>query len=182
MGNELRVKFWHDKWCGDVCFKEEFPRLFRLSTAQRRSVRLLVEKKENSENWVFSFRRQLFVWEDEELIRLREVLRLAPSLNLDGVDKPVWFAIKSRQSFVSTLYNYIVIEAAELGFLSRSIWVNYLPPKVQFFGWLAWKHKVKTCVFLQRIGILDGSVSTDCVFCKNEPETIEHVLILCPMV
>ena len=62
------------------------------------------------------------------------------------------------------------------------MWINYLPPKVQFFGWLAWKHKVKTSVFLQRIGVLDENASALCVFCKSEDESVDHVLISCQLV
>lgn len=40
----------------------------------------------------------------------------------------------------------------------------------------------ETSDFLQRIGILDGSVAYQCVFCKNELETVQHVLIICPLV
>lgn len=34
VGNGNRVKFWFDKWCGDVCFKEKFLRLFRVSNGE----------------------------------------------------------------------------------------------------------------------------------------------------
>lgn len=45
VGNGNRVRFWHDKWYGDGCFKEKFPRLFRLSTDRGSSLRSFVEKK-----------------------------------------------------------------------------------------------------------------------------------------
>lgn len=32
LGNGQRAQFWLDKWAGEMCLKEEFPRLFSLST------------------------------------------------------------------------------------------------------------------------------------------------------
>ncbi|XP_028081997.1 uncharacterized protein LOC114283395 [Camellia sinensis] len=153
------------------------PRLFRLSTDRGGSLRSFVEKQDSTGGWEISFRRNLFVWEKEELNKLSEELCLAPSLNGNDEDKPVLLAAQSGQCIVSTLYKYIDLEAGEQSIVSKLVWVNYLPPKVQLFGWLAWKHKVKPSDFLQRIGILDGSVSYQCAFCNNELETVQHVLI-----
>ncbi|XP_028071567.1 uncharacterized protein LOC114273928 [Camellia sinensis] len=66
--------------------------------------------------------------------------------------------------------------------ISKLIWVKYLPPKFQFFGWPAWKNRIKTSVFLQRIGVLHNNVSTLCVFCKAVNETVDHVMVSCPFV
>ena len=51
-----------------------------------------------------------------------------------------------------------------------------------FFGWLAWKDRVKTSVFLKRIGVLSSSTSSLCLFCKNEVKTTKHVLLFYPLV
>ncbi|XP_028106799.1 uncharacterized protein LOC114305857 [Camellia sinensis] len=66
--------------------------------------------------------------------------------------------------------------------VAASIWNNFAPPKVKFFGWLAWLSKVKTSSFLYRIGILTGSANLSCVFCHEEVETVEHILLYCPFV
>lgn len=68
---------------------------------------------------------------------------MAPPLNRNEVDKPVWLAAILGKFVVSVLYKHTDLAAG-----GNLVWVNYLPPKVQFFGWLAWKHKVKTSVFL----------------------------------
>ena len=34
MGNALRVKFWTDKWCGDLSLVEDFPTLFSIANAK----------------------------------------------------------------------------------------------------------------------------------------------------
>ncbi|CAL5431587.1 unnamed protein product [Camellia sinensis] len=62
------------------------------------------------------------------------------------------------------------------------LWSNVYPPKVQFLGWLAWKGKLKTLVFLNRIGVLGHIVSVNCVFCRSHVEIVSHVMLLCPYV
>ncbi|GMP86349.1 hypothetical protein CsSME_00039152 [Camellia sinensis var. sinensis] len=47
---------------------------------------------------------------------------------------------------------------------------------------MAWLGKIKTSSFLHRIGILTGNVNLDCVFCHNEIETVEHILLYYPFV
>ncbi|XP_028113696.1 uncharacterized protein LOC114311727 [Camellia sinensis] len=42
VGNGYRIKFWHDKWCGGIILKEEFPRLFQLSNDKDSSIKDLV--------------------------------------------------------------------------------------------------------------------------------------------
>lgn len=73
---------------------------------------------------------------------------MAPSLNRNEVDKPVWLAAILGKFVVSVLYKHTDLATGDKCTGSNLVWVNYLPPKVQFFGWLAWKHKVKTSVFL----------------------------------
>ncbi|XP_028107063.1 uncharacterized protein LOC114306090 [Camellia sinensis] len=106
VGNGCRVCFWHDCWIGTVSLKELFPRLFRLSNDKDGSFRAYAVKRGNSDNWVFSFRRALFQWEQDELNTFNQSIRvnLLLNLNLHALDKAVWLATKPGQSFVSTLY------------------------------------------------------------------------------
>lgn len=41
---------------------------------------------------------------------------------------------------------------------------------------------MKTKNFMHRIGVLSANDSFLCVFCKAEMETINHVMLLCPLV
>ncbi|XP_028079847.1 uncharacterized protein LOC114281552 [Camellia sinensis] len=77
-----RMRFWHDKWCGDIYLKEEFPRLFGLSNEKESSLKDLAVNTTASQNWLLNFRRLLFEWENEELLRLIKSLQAAPVLNL----------------------------------------------------------------------------------------------------
>ncbi|XP_028118586.1 uncharacterized protein LOC114316135 [Camellia sinensis] len=66
--------------------------------------------------------------------------------------------------------------------VSGEVWNNCAPPKVKFFGWLAWLGKLKTSSYLQRIGILDEAANVSCSFCQNEVESVNHILLFCPFV
>jgi hypothetical protein len=38
VGDNSKVRFWHDRWCGDVALKEAFPNLFDIARAKDTSV------------------------------------------------------------------------------------------------------------------------------------------------
>lgn len=66
--------------------------------------------------------------------------------------------------------------------IAKRLWKIVASPKMQFFGWLAWRGRVKTSEFLHRIGVLDDQVSVLCPLCSNAIESISHVLLHCPSV
>lgn len=75
------------------------------------------------------------------------MLRAAPTLCLSEKDKPRWLACQTGKSFVASLYRHCELGSGVAVSSSRLVWTKYLPLKVQFFGWLAWKHKVKNFCF-----------------------------------
>lgn len=79
-------------------------------------------------------------------------------------------------------YMRLQIECGPKLYVTWLIWNNSSPPKVKLFTWLAWKGRVKTTVFLQRIGVLSNNVCTNCVFCRDGLESVNHILLLCPFV
>ncbi|XP_028066878.1 uncharacterized protein LOC114269715 [Camellia sinensis] len=182
VGDGNRVRFWLDVWHGGFCFKEVFPRLFSLSTEKNGSLKFFVDKKGISGAWDLCLRRPLRQWEVEEAFRLTDILTAAPRLSLGVKDNPRWLDCKPGQSFVASLYRNCDLGSGVAASTSRLVWINYVPPKVQFFGWLAWKHKIKTSAFLQRVGVLGEEASTECIFCKSEVESASHVLISCPLI
>ncbi|XP_028059660.1 uncharacterized protein LOC114263352 [Camellia sinensis] len=90
VGNGSRIKFWYDKWVGSSCLKDEFPRLFCLSTVKDGTLSYFFERKSSYGEWNFCFRRPLYDWEQAEANRLVAVLLVTPSLCLNEVDCPVW--------------------------------------------------------------------------------------------
>ena len=94
----------------------------------------------------------------------------------------VWKSSNTGMFTVSSMYSLLRNEDSTKIGLSELIWNNVAPHKVQFFGWLCWKERVKTAPYLQRIGVLSGQVNVSCLFCEEEEESLNHVLMYCPKV
>ncbi|GMP55749.1 hypothetical protein CsSME_00020479 [Camellia sinensis var. sinensis] len=182
VGNGNRIKFWHDRWCGNSCLKIDFPHLFNLSTDKEGSLYQFFARKISSSDWFLPHKRVLYAWELAEEVRLLGVFSSAPSLSLDRADCLSWACASTGNSdfSVSSLYSLSSSNFGPNLRICKSIWNRSTPPKVSFFCWLAWKDKVKSAEFLQRIGILDSSVPILCPFCGAEPESAVHVLLLFP--
>ncbi|XP_028102995.1 uncharacterized protein LOC114302203 [Camellia sinensis] len=127
-------------------------------------------------------RRPLLVWEEEEANRLFHLLNSTPTLCNSRSNELIWGADPSNLFSVSSIYLWSESHLGPIRLVAASIWNNFAPPKVQCFGWMAWLGKIKTSSFLHRIGILTGNVNLDCVFCHNEIETVEHILLYCHFV
>ncbi|XP_028091616.1 uncharacterized protein LOC114291928 [Camellia sinensis] len=82
----------------------------------------------------------------------------------------------------SDLYKFVVATAGVSLSITRLIWLKCIPPKVQVFGWFAWKKRLKTKKFLLKLGVINQGISTACVFCGSEGESVNHVLLWCPFV
>ncbi|CAL5358449.1 unnamed protein product [Camellia sinensis] len=162
LGDGSRTKFWLDNWAGSVCLK--------------------VLARVGQHDWHSLFRRSLFVWEMEELDRLKGMLCNAAELRGNVTDKLKWMADPTGVFSVSSAYHWCESSLGSTFRITECIWKNVAPPKVQFFGWLAWKRRIKTSNYLQRMGILENSSSLHCVFCNEEGETDNHVLLHCPCV
>ncbi|KAL7215451.1 hypothetical protein ACSBR1_027587 [Camellia fascicularis] len=135
--------------------------------------------------WNLAFRRELYDWEEDQLQNLLNQLAAGPVLRPNQVDRPVWSASNSGQFSIASLYKLVVGNLGPTLSVNKLVWLKFIPPKVQVFGWMAWKKRIKTKEFLQRLGILtvNGSnLCNLCVFCKSEFESVNHVLVCCPFV
>ncbi|XP_028074889.1 uncharacterized protein LOC114277207 [Camellia sinensis] len=182
VGDGCRIRFWYDKWCGSTCLKDEFPPLFNLSVDKEGSLQQFLARKTNDTDWNFNFRRALYTWELPDVSRLLSLLASAPSLTTGCVDCLVWnpATAGSGPFSASSLYSFSTSLLGPDLTITKFIWCNPLPPKVLFFGWLAWKNRVKTAVFLHNLGILGSNTSPYCIFCKSTPESANHALLHCP--
>ncbi|XP_028085076.1 uncharacterized protein LOC114286179 [Camellia sinensis] len=175
IGNRKRIKFWHDCWLGSRCLKAEFPRLFSLSIDKGGSLFNFYDRRSSLEEWNLNFRRNLYDWEKAEVNRLVVVLKDDPYLRINVEDCATWNGSACGSLKASVLYKFSDSFFGPYLTLSKFVWNTVFPPKVQFFGWLAWRNRVKTRDFLQHIGILNSSASILCAFCKNENESAAYL-------
>ncbi|KAL7183910.1 hypothetical protein ACSBR2_026144 [Camellia fascicularis] len=182
VGNGNRIRFWTDRWCGDICLKYDFPLLFNLSTDKEGSLHQLFARKTSSSVWNFPHRRELYGWKLAEEASLIAVLSSALPLCNENADCLIWSndAASHTQFSVFGLYSQSTSLLGPNLKICKHVWSTVLPPKVSFFCWLAWKNRVKSLEFLHKIGILDSSVATLCPFCNSKTESTIHVLLHCP--
>ena len=64
-GRGDRIRFWMDKWCGDIPLKDLFPLLFLCSTNRDASLEFVMSNSDqpNSRAWNISFIRDFNDWE-----------------------------------------------------------------------------------------------------------------------
>lgn len=111
---------------------------------------------------------------------MKELLQTAPDLRNGVLDGLYWAVDKFGAFTVSSAYKWSELPSTMPAKVGDLIWKNVAPPKVQFFAWLAWKWRIKTSTYLQRIGVLSANFDANCIFCKNERETATLVLLWYP--
>ncbi|CAL5418245.1 unnamed protein product [Camellia sinensis] len=181
VGNGRRIQFWLDTWMNGRGLKEEFPRLYSLSTEKEESLQLISVKKSLG-GWQLQFRRRLLAWEEEELQRLYAALESSPVLREEVEDSCSWLISKSGKFSVSSLWNWLVVNRGPVLEVPAGVWASLAPLKMRFICWLAWRGRIKTSSFLRRIGVLPPNAQIQCVFCQSGEESLEHVLLFCPQV
>lgn len=129
--NGHRIRFWVDTWFGSHSLCSEFPRLYSLSVEKEVSLCTIVERKSQSEEWVFNFRRVLRAWEMEELGLLYARLDVENFHLSTEEDRLCWKPSPSGEFSVASLYS------RNVGGVSSDVpsllWNNLASPKMQFF-------------------------------------------------
>lgn len=179
VGNGNIVQFRND---ARGAHSEVYPRLYSLSIDKLIYLKDCIERKGNSDGWNVRFGRPLFAWEEEGVQSLYNLLNAAIPVLSNHDDWLKWKASSFGQFLVSTLYKRSdSTTGMETHFLDL-IWKNISPLKVQFLGWLVWKGRIKTSSYLQWLGVLGANMSNLCIFCNTDLETLDHVLIGCPLI
>ena len=70
VGNGANTSFWDVVWRGNRAFRNKYPRLFSLSNQKEANIGDLGTFDTADGNWSFSWRRPLFVWENDLLTEL----------------------------------------------------------------------------------------------------------------
>lgn len=81
VGNGRRVRFWIDRWINNQSLSAVFPRLFSLSVEKDGTLFEFFHSRGVGTDWNIAFRRLLLAWEEEEVLKLNDLLQSAPRLN-----------------------------------------------------------------------------------------------------
>ena len=108
--------------------------------------------------------------------RLKEVL---DDLISWAVEDGLWWKLKTNGIFdVQSLYSFLR-ESPTLAFPWKCIWRTKVPWRPCFFVWTAAWQKILTCDNLRKRGYY---MTSWCCMCRCNGETVEHLLLHCPIV
>ncbi|GJU29316.1 peroxidase 64 [Tanacetum coccineum] len=180
LGNGDGIRFWKDKWAGDFKLCERFPRLFRFEGDEDVSVRNHGEWGSDGWRWKWEWVGVPRGRSLGELEELSSVLRdLAPVLGY--VDSSRWFLASDGVFSVKHIRELIdekILRAVT--YVEETSWCKFVPRKVNVFIWRLKCGRIPVRSILDHIGIdLD---STLCPCCENAVETIDHIMVRCPLV
>ena len=130
--------------------------------------------------WNFRWRRNLFSWEEELVGNFYSVVNRL-ELRENTRDERMWAFNGSLGFFVSN-FMLQVTKSLENGNTTTNqyslAWKNSAPPRAQLLVWFILQGRLNTKDRLIRWGI-PGIEDDRCIFCKEEPETLEHVFFSC---
>jgi hypothetical protein len=185
VGNGISTSFWNSKWVGDATLAVVFPRLYSLSNVKDCLVSDILVGGFDLRVWPFSWRRDLFQWEEERLVVLKELLE---SVTLSGeVDVWCWSPDKKREFSVKSAYNLLVSEfeymEEEDGALVKildHIWESLAPSKVIAFSWQLLYDRIPSRCNLRYRGVVLSDIPWECVGCVGTEEDTTHLFLHCP--
>jgi hypothetical protein len=176
VGQGNRVRFWEDKWCGDLALKDRFPLLFTCSSNQGATLDTVLRRSASGGvgEWNVTFTRSFNDWEVEMVVEFFHVLSsvAVPNLVPDGLK---WNCNKDGV-FDSRSFYVALNNRPGLLLTWKSVWKVKAPPRVVFFIWSAAWGKILTCDNLMHRGY---TMAGWCCMCQCAKETVDHLLIHC---
>ncbi|XP_058223037.1 uncharacterized protein LOC131332760 [Rhododendron vialii] len=169
------ISFWNQVWLGDTTLKEEFPRLYLISTQKEKVIRDLKDASDGG-RWNLFFQRSLRDWEaqqfDDLLMHLQPVI-----LDQSRCDMVCWRWASDNCFSLKSVYN----KWEQMGFSSNlvmgSIWKNICRPKVEIFAWLALQDQVASRSVLLSRNLIPMGQSVMCPRYSFLLETPEHLFL-----
>ena len=176
LGNGRRLRFWKDAWSGEEAFSFSYPALFAMAANKEVSVADVWEPSCEGGVWTPCFVRPFNDWEVEEIQNLLQALqdkRIFPNqddLMLMRGAKDGCFSVK--------LFYKLLFGSNSIVFPHQLIWSNWVPTKMSFFAWEASWGKVLTLDQIKKQG---RALANRCFLCGKDEETIDHLLLHCPV-
>jgi hypothetical protein len=179
VSNGRNARFWRDKWTPLGPFMLQFPRLYSVANNQEAVIGDL-----GVWMWNLTWRRNLFVWEHNQLQQL--IACLWPVLNSSVVDSWRWDPVLDGLFSVSSVYS-LLVRNWSLANANRHhhhevlalIWSSAAPSKVCVFSWQLLLDRVATCANLALRGMVFQDHGQNCVLCESTLETADHMFLRC---
>jgi hypothetical protein len=180
------TRFWVDKWIGGGALAQLFPRLFSISCQKENLISQVGGWTNDGWVWNLKWRRQLFIWEEELLSNL---LNIIGSANLalhddswiceigdDGV-----YSVKEGYRFLSDNFLPHLNLNNDCRRVLKGLWDSIAQLKVVIFCWKLVLHRLPTRRNLVTRGMFDVNSSSCCVWCPLIDESESHLFFTCPV-
>jgi hypothetical protein len=184
VSNGRNTRFWRDKWTSAGPLMLQFPRLFSIASNQDVTISDLGAWLNNVWMWNFSWRRNLFVWEENQLQELIACLR--PVANSTVQDSWRWDPVLEGQFSVSSVFSLLVQNWSVANVTRHQhhdvlalIWSSAAPLKVCVFSWQLLLDRVATRANLALRGMVFQDQGQNCLFCNYTLETADHLFVRC---
>ena len=132
-----RVKFWTDRWCGDLCLHLAFPILYNFATNKEASIEssLMCQGSGNRRTWDVRFIRGPNDWEADVMDDFFQFL--ASNLPLVTNGNRMRWKLTKNGDFTIRSYYHKLHGSSPIVFPWKGIWKVKAPQRVSFFVWIA---------------------------------------------
>ncbi|XP_071693764.1 uncharacterized protein [Rutidosis leptorrhynchoides] len=182
LGDGSSFLFWYDTWVDGLIIKDEFPSLFFVcvqKTACVKSFRYPLDMREQQVGWDFNLSLPLSSF---NVLKVRQLSALLSRFKLTvSVPDSVKWAAACSDSFSVADSVRIMIQSSNVSYpvWPKVVWGNNVPSKVMIFHWLAIKKCILVKEVLSRRHILPPNQSILCIWCMNNVEGVDHLLLHC---
>ena len=135
LGNDRRLGFWKDPWCGETVLCNAFPTLFNLAVHKDARVADVWDSSKEDEGWSLVFLRPFNDWEVEEVERFLHFLH-NKKIRPFQEDRLLLKETMTDGFSVRHMYRKLM-HSLPTDFPCRSIWNPIVPLKLGFFAWEA---------------------------------------------
>lgn len=187
LGNGKRIKFWEDKWWGDVVLATKFQRIFSISSKKYLPISCFYSLSSpcSSVSWDLGLCRGLRDHEIEEVSLLISFL-FEVFIDPMSSNSCLW-SLTSSGTFSFSFHQKLIVcsnlssaVSPSFPFPFNSIWKSHSPPHYKAFCWEVAHKCVNTSDMIRRRHKGWCLLPHVCHLCLREDETVNHIFIHYP--
>lgn len=173
VGDGCSCKFWEDQWLGGQSISDIAPTIASLVPRRRRKSCTVAEGLDQRA-WISHIQGALMPLAMVEYVELWRRLRHIVLSNQPDLLRWCW----TESGSYSAKSCYSALSAGSIRAPHWKLtWQSWAPLRINFFTWLALQDRCWTVARLVRHGHPHHAL---CLFCDQETETMEHLLVGCP--